>query len=96
MAIETDKVRSALVAAHLLPMKADLTNDDDVVNAALTALGRSGIPAYVIYLPDGTIDLLPEGLVPADTFVTRIQGAAKRFPPAQQVTAAEVGHEAAP
>lgn len=87
VSLETEKVRKALASANILPMKADWTNQDDVIGAWLDKLGRSGIPAYVIYLPDGTRDLLPEGLVSADQFVARIEAAAKRFPPGQQVAA---------
>ncbi len=85
VSLETEKVRKALASSNILPMKADWTNQDDVIGEWLDKLGRSGIPAYVIYLPDGTRDVLPEGLVSADQFVTSIEAAAKRFPPGQQV-----------
>jgi thiol:disulfide interchange protein len=87
VSLETERVRQAMAAAHILPMKADWTNQDDLIGEWLDKLGRSGIPAYVIYLPDGTRDLLPEGLVSADQFVTSIQAAAKKFPPGQHVAA---------
>lgn len=87
LSIETEKVRRAFVESNILPMKADWTNQDDVIGEWLDKLGRSGIPAYVLYLPDGTRDLLPEGLVPAEDFVAHLQAAAKKFPPTQHVSA---------
>jgi thiol:disulfide interchange protein DsbD len=80
--IETKKVRDALVASGVLPMKADLTNENDEIQTWLDKLGRSGIPAYVIYMPDGTHDLLPEAIT-SDLLVERLQKAASRFPPKQ-------------
>lgn len=80
--IETQKVRDALVASGVLPMKADLTNDNDEIQAWLDKLGRSGIPAYVIYMPDGTQDLLPEAIT-TEMLVERLGKAAARFPPKQ-------------
>lgn len=85
VSIETDQVRGALDKAHFLPMKADWTNEDELIGQWLQQLGRSGIPAYVIYYPDGTRDLLPEGLVGADTFVEHISAGARKFPATQQV-----------
>lgn len=87
VSLETEKVRKAMAAAGILPMKADWTNQDDLIGEWLDKLGRSGIPAYVIYLPDGTRDLLPEGLVSADQFVSSIEAAGKKFPPEQHVAA---------
>jgi thiol:disulfide interchange protein DsbD len=87
VSIETDQVRSALDQAHFLPMKADWTNEDELIGQWLQQLGRSGIPAYVIYYPDGSRDLLPEGLVSADTFVEHISTGVRKFPATQQVLA---------
>lgn len=80
--IETQKVRDALVASGVLPMKADLTNDNDEIQSWLDKLGRAGIPAYVIYLPDGTQDLLPEAIT-TEMLVDRLGKAAAKFPPKQ-------------
>ena len=58
--IETEAVRAALVETDILPMVADWTNEDEDITKWLENLGRTGIPAYVVYYPDGTYDLLPE------------------------------------
>lgn len=78
--IETEAVRATLLASRILPMKADMTNENEEIEAWLNKLGRSGIPAYVIYLPDGSIDLLPE-VITTDLLVKRLTAAAKKFPP---------------
>jgi thiol:disulfide interchange protein DsbD len=58
--IETDTVRGALVRHGVVPVQADMTNDNAPADALLHELGRTGIPAYVVLRPDGTRDLLPE------------------------------------
>ena len=77
--LETDLVRTALARTGVLPMKADMTNENEEMSALLEKLGRQGIPAYVIWYPDGTHDLLPE-VITAEMVVARLDAAAKRFP----------------
>ncbi len=46
-------------------LKADWTQHDDAITQALTALGRSGVPAYALYAPgQSQPQLLPEVLTP--------------------------------
>ena len=78
--IETDRIRSVLVETGVLSMKADMTNENDEIDLWLSKLGRSGIPAYVIYMPDGSYDLLPEAIT-TEMLAERLIAAAKRFPP---------------
>ena len=58
--LETPEVREALAATGILAMKADWTNEDEEITKWLEELGRSGIPAYAVYYPDGSRDVLPE------------------------------------
>lgn len=78
--IETQTVRDRLKQTGILAMKADMTNEDDTIQAWLDKLGRSGIPAYVIYLPDGSRDLLPEA-INTQMLTSALDAAAKKFPP---------------
>ncbi len=78
--VDTQPVRDRLRTSGILPMKADLTNNDDALWDEANALGRTGIPIYVLYLPDGTHDLLPEAIT-TDMLVAHIDAAAKKFPP---------------
>jgi thiol:disulfide interchange protein len=62
--LETDVVRNALRRTNTLPMMADMTHEQPVIEQWLGGLKRDGItvtglPAYVMYLPDGSYDLLP-------------------------------------
>ena len=59
-------------------MKADLTNDNEVIWEWLAKLGRSAIPAYVVYMPDVSIDLLPE--VTKDMVLKSLSKAAEKYP----------------
>lgn len=59
-------VRQALRASGAVLMRADWTNHDDAITAALQQLGRSGVPAYALYSggPDNPPHMLPEVLTP--------------------------------
>lgn len=78
--IETDAIRSTLEKTKVLPMKADMTDDDEVLEAEMERLGRAGIPIYVIYYPDGTHKLLPEVITIA-MLKEALEGAAQKYPP---------------
>lgn len=81
--LETEAVRQALIRTRILPMKVDMTNENEVMDEWLAKLGRSGIPAYVIWLPDGSYDLLPEAIT-TEMVVERLNRAAQRFPQSSQ------------
>lgn len=77
--LETDTVRGALLKTGILPMKADMTNENSELDALLEKLGRNGIPVYVIWFPDGTYDLLP-AVITAELVSGRLEEAAKKYP----------------
>jgi thiol:disulfide interchange protein len=77
--LETETVRGALSQTNILPMRADMTNENDELDKLLESIGRSGIPAYVILLPDGTRDLLPVTIT-AEMVATHLSDASHRFP----------------
>ena len=77
--LETDTVRSAFTKTSILPMRADMTNESDELSAFLDSLGRSGIPAYVIIMPDGKRDLLPVTIT-AEMVASHLGDAANKFP----------------
>lgn len=78
--IETSGTRDLLVATNILPMKADMTDEDPVLEKEMQRLGRSGIPIYVIYYPDGTHHLLPE-IITTDLLHGALKQASEKFPP---------------
>ncbi len=77
--LETDTVRDALSKTNILPMRADMTNENDELDKLLENIGRSGIPVYVIMMPDGTRDLLPVTIT-AEMVATHLEDASHRFP----------------
>lgn len=77
--LETDTVRGSLQKTGILPMKADMTNENTELDALLEKLGRNGIPVYVIFFPDGTYDLLPVTIT-AEMVAGRLEEAAKKYP----------------
>jgi thiol:disulfide interchange protein DsbD len=48
-AIDTPTVRALLAEKQIVPMKADWTNANPEITAALKSFGRVGVPFYVIY-----------------------------------------------
>jgi thiol:disulfide interchange protein DsbD len=65
VALRTQQVDAAFQKANVALLKADWTNRDDAIANALTSLGRSGVPAYVLYAPGNDAPtLLPEALTP--------------------------------
>ena len=42
----------------------DWTNRDPAITDILSRFGRSGVPLYLLYRPDGTVQVLPELLTP--------------------------------
>lgn len=61
LVLESEQVRHAFLARGVVRMRADWTNRDPEITAALARLGRSGVPVYAVYGPDdGSPELLPE------------------------------------
>ncbi|MFY9855264.1 MAG: thioredoxin family protein [Terracidiphilus sp.] len=59
------EVEQAFQARNVVLMKADWTRHDEAITQALTALGRSGVPAYALYAPgQSQPQMLPEVLTP--------------------------------
>jgi thiol:disulfide interchange protein len=63
--LEKPEVKKAFADSHVVLMKADWTQHDDAITDTLAKLGRSGVPAYVLYVPgEASPRLLPEVLTP--------------------------------
>jgi thiol:disulfide interchange protein DsbD len=65
VALGQPEVVQAFQARNVVLMKADWTRHDEAITRALTALGRSGVPAYALYVPgQSQPQMLPEVLTP--------------------------------
>ena len=65
VALQQPEVQAAFRGRKLSCCKADWTRRDEAITQALTALGRSGVPAYAVYTPGhASPRLLPEVLTP--------------------------------
>ena len=62
LVLNTDVVREAFAKRHVALVRADWTRRDPAITRALSALGRSGVPVYVLHRPGKTPLLLPEVL----------------------------------
>ncbi|HEX3631321.1 MAG TPA: thioredoxin family protein [Casimicrobiaceae bacterium] len=60
LVLNTDAVRQAFSEGKVALVRADWTRRDPVIGAALAALGRDGVPVYVLYRPDKAPLLLSE------------------------------------
>ena len=65
VALNRPEVQQAFQSANVVLLRADWTRHDEAITQALTALGRSGVPAYALYVPGNSSPrLLPEVLTP--------------------------------
>jgi thiol:disulfide interchange protein DsbD len=65
VALSRPAVRQAFQRANVALLRADWTRHDEAITEALAALGRSGVPAYALYVPGERKPwLLPEVLTP--------------------------------
>jgi thiol:disulfide interchange protein DsbD len=62
LVLNTDTVRQAFARNDVALLRADWTRRDATIGRALAALGRSGVPVYVLYRPGREPVLLPEVL----------------------------------
>jgi len=65
VALNQPDVEKAFSDSNVALLRADWTRHDDAITQALAALGRSGVPAYALYIPgEPSPRLLPEALTP--------------------------------
>jgi thiol:disulfide interchange protein DsbD len=64
LALNTDTVRAAFAKRNVALVRADWTRRDPAITQALAALGRNGVPVYVLHRPGKAPLLLPEVLQP--------------------------------
>ena len=93
--IEVEKIREDLTRTNILPMKADFTNEDEIIEEWMTKLGREAIPIYVIYYPDGKWHLLPETIT-TGMLSDALAKASAKYPPGKFKPAAPPAKPAAP
>jgi thiol:disulfide interchange protein DsbD len=65
IALNRPEVKQAFQSANVALLRADWTRHDEAITQALTTLGRSGVPAYALYVPgQSEPQMLPEVLTP--------------------------------
>ena len=62
LVLNTGDVRAGFAKRNVALVRADWTRRDAAITQALAALGRNGVPVYVLYRPDKEPLLLPEVL----------------------------------
>lgn len=62
VALSSSNVQAALRRSNAVVLKADWTNADPAITAALAQHGRSGVPLYLLYGRDGEPRILPQML----------------------------------
>lgn len=63
-ALNRNEVQARFKAKQYTLLVGDWTNRDPAITEVLAAFGRSGVPLYLIYRPDGSVEVLPELLTP--------------------------------
>ncbi len=64
-ALDRDEVEARFAELGYVKLMGDWTNRDPAITGILETFGRSGVPLYLIYRPDGRVEVLPELLTPA-------------------------------
>ncbi len=64
-ALNRNDVQTVFQKKNFVLLVGDWTNHDPAITEILANFGRSGVPLYLIYRPDGTVDILPELLTPS-------------------------------
>ena len=62
VALRTDATESLLIEKGIVALEADWTRYDSDITEALENFGRSGVPLYLLYTPDGEVTILPQSL----------------------------------
>ena len=62
VALRTDATESLFTKKGIVAMEADWTRYDSDITGALEEFGRSGVPLYLLYTPDGAVTVLPQSL----------------------------------
>ncbi|MEM8936194.1 MAG: thioredoxin family protein, partial [Pseudomonadota bacterium] len=62
VALNTEATKDAFKDHNVTFLTADWTNRDDVIARELSAHGRSGVPLYLLYGPEGEPSILPQVL----------------------------------
>ncbi|MGH8616467.1 MAG: protein-disulfide reductase DsbD family protein [Burkholderiales bacterium] len=60
LVLRNPTVRAAFAERGVALLRADWTNRDPAIGAALAALGRTGVPVYVLHRPGAAPQVLPE------------------------------------
>jgi len=60
LVLQSATVRAAFAERGVALLRADWTNRDPAIGAALAALGRTGVPVYVLHRPGAAPQVLPE------------------------------------
>ena len=62
VALRTDATESLFTDRGIVALEADWTRYDSDITDALENFGRSGVPLYLLYTPDGELTILPQSL----------------------------------
>jgi thiol:disulfide interchange protein DsbD len=60
LVLSRPETERAFAARGVMLLRADWTREDPGITRALAALGRNGVPVYVLYRPGREPHLLPE------------------------------------
>ena len=62
VALRTEATDEVFAAADVVTLSADWTLRDSAITKKLEEFDRSGVPLYLLYSPDGTVEILPQNL----------------------------------
>ncbi|GAB4316132.1 MAG: thioredoxin family protein [Candidatus Sumerlaeia bacterium] len=78
LVLETSEVRRKLREVNAVALKADFTRQDPEIRRLLEHFGRSGVPLYVIYPPDGAEPIVLPEVITRQLVLDKLSEAARR------------------
>ena len=75
--LDSEEVRKTLNEFNVVTMKADYTRRDPVIREKLAGFGRSGVPLYVIYPPNGGDPIVLPEIINKSLVIENLTKAAK-------------------
>lgn len=70
--LDRESVQSAFKENNVVFLVADWTNRNEAITKALEKFGRSGVPLYLMYSPNGSVQVLPE-LLTIETVIDAVK-----------------------
>jgi thiol:disulfide interchange protein DsbD len=89
LVLQSEAVEQRFRELGVITLRADWTNQDPAITAALTQIGRSGVPVYALHLPGHDAPILLPEVLTRSIVLQALEGARKPVSAKRSITAKE-------